>query len=115
MKTLAILFGAVISSSSPADGGALSFFTGSQLYEWCKSEDLHCGSYVAGISDYLSFATALDRHIKLAYCPPKGMTVREAVLIFQGFIEKHPQLLHETAAGGVSLALTEMYPCETSN
>ena len=89
------------------------FMTGNRLYEFCRTDNASCTSYIAGVSDLLSSPGWFTKEV--GYCPPEGMSLRQGILAFQKVAAERPDMLSSGAAGIVAFALRRTFPCRDSS
>ncbi len=108
MATVAVL---VLAGEARGDG----WTTGNVLHEWCSGETVWhqrmCAGFVSGIADSMVNAPVWE----WSTCfPPFPNTVTRGQLtdIVKRWLEQHPENRHLGAAGLVTAALSEAFPCE---
>ena len=100
---------ALLLASLPTTGETKTvntFMTGSRLYEACQSDSQVCLAYVAAIVDASSVGSSFFK-----VCTPKTISVRQATVAFQGYVQRHPDLLPYPAAELVLRGLYDTFPC----
>lgn len=93
--------------------------TASRLYEFCAGDTPAsnipvCTAYIGGITDLISVLTI--QGASTGICIPSGMTLRQAVLAFQKYVNQNPEVLtyqgkNVRAADVVVSSLRQTFPC----
>lgn len=108
--------------------------TGVQLLEECRlAEDLpssatyqdivkatHCAGYLSGVIGMLGLwetvSPDVQEHSPAPVCfPEHGVTVLEAAKVVVKYLTNHPTLRHNPYDADVILALSDAYPCKSSD
>jgi hypothetical protein len=89
------------------------FYTGHKLFSYCTGTEelqLVCSGYVSGVLDTLAiYRNLLKRGI---VCLPGSVTMGEAKDVVVNWLRAHPEERQFTAAGSVTAALQETFPCK---
>ena len=89
-----------------------SFISGKQLWEIChtqKNAEL-CRAFVVGVIDGVNWNAGAAGG-KRPYCYPKQTKMTRLQSVAVKWLEKHPNLRHQSAANLVVVALAETFPC----
>ena len=71
-----------------------------------------CLGYFSGTMNSILIFAGVPRKEDFPIClPPTGISVNEAVKVFQKWASDHPQWLHEDAGVHVVLSLMQAFPC----
>jgi len=73
-----------------------AYYTGVRLYEACKAEAPDCTAYVMAVADTISVLETENSTPTI--CIPSGVSARQIILSFQGFVAKNPIMLSNPAA-----------------
>ena len=71
---------------------------------------LKCWGAFGAVQDLIALTDATNRRL-LQVCAPPNSTRRQLVLIFQKYVEQHPERAHEHFGIMVLDALGEAFPC----
>lgn len=104
---------ATLSSLPAMSASNMMFFTGTQLYNLCRSPEsgkqLICEGYILGVNDTIHSGYLSD-HFNL--CFPKGVEPSQLRLQVINFMENNPDVMHFVAEGIVAKTLELKYPCQ---
>lgn len=96
----------------PVPGQARTF---GEIVRWCTTstrpgDDRLCEAYVsAGLDLFRSPDPVLNAGNRI--CPPKGITVKDAIPVLAAWLKRHPESRDEVAAPVAAAALAEKFPC----
>lgn len=116
---LVAVLGAVPAGSGPAAAQAEDFSSGNFMLPYCKaavagsiapSNTYFRGGVCYGeVSALMYLAQSL--HPKLTFCPPSGVTGKQAVQVVVRDLEAHPEDLHQDFVTLALAALHQAWPC----
>lgn len=124
MKGIIVVIALMCASITIAYGHGAS---GNRIRQVCADPrfEKECFSYTAGVQDGLMVGVMQTLNavagsnwnvehvdIALGYCPPKGSTDVQSMLIFKKYMEAYPEKTHLPAAHIALLAWREAWPCE---
>ena len=85
------------------------YLTGEDLLAECRTSLLFCTGYAMAIIDVLS---AGETVAGWEACPPDSdASYEEFVDVLVGYLNDHPDTLHEAAVALAAIAFSEAYPC----
>ncbi len=89
-----------------------SFISGNQLWEICRIQQNVelCRAFVVGVIDGVNWSAGATGG-KGPYCYPKKIKMTRLQSVAVKWLEKHPNLRHQSAANLVVVALAETFPC----
>lgn len=86
-----------------------------EVVGWCTAstrpgDDRLCDAYVsAGLDLFQRSDPVLNAGHRS--CPPKGITVKDAIPVLAAWLKRHPESRDEVAAPVAAAALAEKFPC----
>jgi hypothetical protein len=91
---------------------AQSFFSGNDVYEWCRDNARKplCTSFIAGATDMIA-AYQLANRTPRTLCVPTQANLGQVVDVVVAWLERHPADRHRQAASIVALSLHEVWEC----
>jgi len=108
--TVAAVLIAPIAVQAEDKNGAAAYFTGVRLFESCKTDSVVCTTYVMAVTDAIAVLEFVNPSPSI--CIPPHVSVRQVILSFQSFVEKHPIMLNNPAADLIREGLHDMFPCK---
>ena len=91
------------------------FYDGSKLLQRCESdsaaENGACLGYIVGIIDSQTILVGWSDLDEPHFCNPDRATAGQLVKVVTKFLNENPEKLHLEAAGAVTYALYEAFPC----
>lgn len=90
-----------------------------QLYWQCSGKEkvpelgmLSCASYLDGILDMHSMMVGFSKAKPLFCAPETGISIDQAMRVFNQWVEKNPKEMHNGGRGSVVIALRGAFPCK---
>lgn len=72
-------------------------------------ETIYCWGFMSAMQQ--TSAMYVDGKSMLMSCVPQSATLTQLIKVFVGWGNRHPEMLHHSAAGAVANALLEAFPC----
>ena len=120
LKTIAILL-TLSTTWLPAPASA-EWKDGNVLLDHCSKEkddpvyyinESACLMYILGVYDGLEMDNAIHK-TKKYYCVPENVQARQIREIVVAYLKKHPENRQWPAAGLITIALKEAFPCKAN-
>ena len=72
---------------------------------------MQCAGYLDGVLDTHRVLTFRSPRSRVFCIPKRGISIDQAIRVFVGWANNHPEELHNTARVSVLRALKEAFPC----
>ena len=109
----AILAGALLLSSSPAEARDVVSDDGNQLLSDCSDDSGYmqgfCLGYIRALDNGMIMLLALNNK---KYCRPQGVTVGQVRDVYLSYIRRHPAERNQNNLGLALSANNEAWPCD---